>query len=266
MSAQLPKDERSPIVAQVKLRVGADLDVDSFPGNLAFIKELSLDIDSPVTFFVGENGSGKSTLLEAMAVVAGLPICGGGTNDFSAQFRTEERSALAESLILAFTRQPRDRYFFRAESQFHFATLLEQRSEDPDFLDAGGNRADPFKAYGGTSLHQMSHGEAFLSVMQHRFQSGLLLMDEPESALSPQRQLALLALMHEIVAGGASQFFIATHSPILLTFPEAAIISFDHGSLRPVDIEETSHFRITRDLLNNPQAYWRHLAAVDQSG
>ncbi|MDC0936252.1 AAA family ATPase [Pirellulales bacterium] len=256
----------SPIVSNVKLRADADLDADSFPGNLAFIKKLSLDIHSPVTFFVGENGSGKSTLLEAMAVVAGLPICGGGTNDLSTQFRAGEQSVLAESLSLAFSRQPRDRYFFRAESQFHFATLLEQRNADPDFVDANGNRADPFKAYGGSSLHEMSHGEAFLSVMQHRFHSGLLLMDEPESALSPQRQLALLALMHELVAGSASQFFIATHSPILLTFPEAAIISFDHGALRQIDLEETSHFRITRDLLNNPKAYWRHLAAADQSG
>lgn len=101
------------------------------------------------------------------------------------------------------------------------------------------------------------------SVMQHRFERGLFLMDEPESALSPQRQLVLLALMHGLVQTGESQFFIATHSPILLTFPGATIISFDHGELERIDLEETTHFQLTRDLLNNPQMYWRHLAATD---
>jgi predicted ATPase len=109
----------------------------------------------------------------------------------------------------------------------------------------------------------MSHGEAFLSVMQNRFDDGLLLMDEPESALSPQRQLTLLALMYDFVKTGRSQFFVATHSPILLTFPGATIISFDQGQLERIALEDTTHFQITRDLLNNPQMYWRHLAASD---
>jgi predicted ATPase len=134
---------------------------------------------------------------------------------------------------------------------------IEQRRDDPDF---GG---DPFARYGGRSLHKMSQGEAFLSVMQNRFDRGLFLMDEPESALSPQRQLTLLALMHHLVKTGESQFFIATHSPILLTFPGAAIISFDDGALERIDLEDTTHFQITRDLLNNPKMYWRHLAAPD---
>lgn len=252
-----------PFVTHVTLNDNDPLDPEVFPGNLAFTKNLSLEFNSPVTFFVGENGSGKSTLLEAMAVLARLPIGGGGTNELGANYAFPERSSLANSLRLAFLRQPKDRYFFRAETQSHFASLLQQRRDDPDFRAAGGGRADPFGRYGGSSLHQMSHGEAFLSVMQHRFDHGLFLLDEPESALSPQRQLTLLALMHRLVATGNSQFFAATHSPILLTYPGATIISFDEGDLKPIELQDTSHFQITRDLLNNPAMYWRHLAASD---
>ncbi len=255
-----------PYVAQLTLNDTSSLDRNAFPGNLAFTQDLDLSFDSPVTFFVGENGSGKSTLLEAMAVLARLPISGGGMNEYDSNHAFDEQSILAGSLSLAFIRQPKDRYFFRAETQAHFASLLEQRRDDPDFVLAGGLRADPFQRYGGRSLHQMSHGEAFLSVMQNRIDEGLFLLDEPESALSPQRQLGLLALMHNLSRTGKSQFFIATHSPILLTFPGAGIISFDHGPLEQIDLQETSHFKITRDLLNNPEMYWRHLAATDNSG
>lgn len=243
-----------PFVTSVSCKVSEPLDPETFPGNLEFTRDLHVDFDSPVTFFVGENGSGKSTLLEAMAVLARLPISGGGLNEAGANHAFAEESILANSLRLAFIRQPRDRYFFRADTQAHLASLLEQRRDDPYF---GGN---PFALYGGRSLHLMSHGEAFLSVMQNRFDQGLFLMDEPESALSPQRQLALLALMHELVQTGNSQFFAATHSPILLTFPGATIISFDHGKLERIELEDTTHFQITRDLLNNPEMYWRHLA------
>ena len=248
-----------PYVAYVTLNADAPLAPDSFPGMLPFTHDLHLEFDSPVTFFVGENGSGKSTLLEAMAVLARLPISGGGMNESGANHAFAERSQLANSIRLAFIKQPRDRYFFRAETQAHFASLLEQRRSDPDFM------GDPYMRYGGRSLHEMSHGEAFLSVMQNRFDDGLLFMDEPESALSPQRQLTLLALMHSFVRAGRSQFFVATHSPILLTFPGATIVSFDDGKLERIALEDTAHFQITRDLLNNPEMYWRHLAAPDPS-
>ena len=231
------------------------LDRLSFPGKLPFTQDLHVDFDSPVTFFVGENGSGKSTLLEAMAVLARLPISGGGLNEMDANHAFAEQSILASSLRLAFIKQPKDRYFFRAETQAHFASLLDQRRDDPTFL------ANPFSRYGGRSLHEMSHGEAFLSIMQNRFEHGLFFLDEPESALSPQRQLSLLALMVGLVQTEKSQFFIATHSPILLTYPGATIFSFDHGKLERVRLEDTSHFTLTRDFLNNPKMYWRHLAA-----
>ena len=118
---------------------------------------------------------------------------------------------------------------------------------------------DPYARYGGRSLHTRSHGEAFLAILQNRIRSGLLLFDEPESALSPQRQLALLAQMSMLTATGKSQFIIATHSPILLTFPGAQILSFDGDALNPISLEDTSQFQITKGILQNPAVYWKHL-------
>ena len=118
---------------------------------------------------------------------------------------------------------------------------------------------DPYAAYGGRSLHTRSHGEAFLAIIQNRIRSGLLLFDEPESALSPQRQLVLLAHIAKLTAAGGSQFIIATHSPILLTCPGAQILSFDGESIRRVRLSETSHYQITRGILDHPERYWRHL-------
>ena len=243
-----------PFVTSLFLDEDTPLIDDEFPGSLAFTRDLDFEFTAPVTFFVGENGSGKSTLLEAMAVLARLPICGGSLNESGKNHAFAEQSLLAKALRMAFVRQPKDRYFFRAETQAHLASLLDSRREDPEFA------GDPYGRYGGRSLHQMSHGEAFLSIMINRFDHGLFFMDEPESALSPQRQLTLLALMHKLVQTQKSQFFIATHSPILLTYPGATIVSFDRGRLENVALEDTSHFQITRDLLNNPQMYWRHLA------
>jgi predicted ATPase len=137
-------------------------------------------------------------------------------------------------------------FFLRAETFFNFATYLE---------DVGS----PFIAYGGKSLHQQSHGEAFLSLFQHRFEDGLYLLDEPEAALSPQRQLAVLRILHDLTAQKIAQFVIATHSPMLLTFPGATIFSLDAGQIRPVTYQETDHFQITRDFLNAPERYYRHL-------
>ena len=246
-----------PYVTYVELSPNVALDPDQFPGNLPFTRDLHVDFDSAVTFFVGENGSGKSTLLEAIAVLAGFPISGGGTNEAGAGHGLNEQSVLANKLRLAFTKRPRDGYFFRAELQAHFASLLEDRRKDPDF------DRDPYARYGGQSLHSMSHGEAFLSVMQNRFSDGLFLLDEPESALSPQRQLTLLALMYDLTRNKQTQFIIATHSPILLTYPESTILSFDDDRLRTVSLEDTSHFRITSGILNQPGSYWKHLRNSD---
>jgi predicted ATPase len=224
---------------------------DRFPFALPFVASLDLDLSTPVTFFVGENGSGKSTLLEAIAEMCGLPARGGGKNEVELAGR--EGSALAGALSPAFRNRPRDGFFFRAEAQLEFAELLEQRASDPDF------KADPYTRYGGRTLKSRSHGEAFFEVFANRFDGGLYLLDEPESALSPERQLAFLVLLDTLVRIGHTQIIAATHSPILLTYPEAAIVSFDAPSLPRIRADDTTHVRLTRDVLANPALYWHRL-------
>jgi predicted ATPase len=249
-----PRRGRSPFDGQMYLsgvyavpeRIPAG---DRFPYNLPFVRGLDLDLDRPVTFFVGENGSGKSTLLEAIAELAGFHASGGGKEELAEP--PEDRAELSRGLRPRFRHRPRDGFFFRAETLVNFATLLDRRREDPDFL------GDPYARYGGKSLHHRSHGEAFLEVFQHRVHDGLFLVDEPEAALSPQRQLALNYLLRDRVDRGRTQFIIATHSPILLTFPGAAIISFDDGALHRVALTETKHYQITRGILEHPERYWK---------
>lgn len=231
-----------------------------FPLDLPFVRALDVTFTTPVTFFVGENGSGKSTLIEAIAELCRLPVSGGGRNEVGAGHGPQARSELASLLRAAFRRQPRDGYFFRAEFQAHFASLLDQRRADPDFT------GDPFQRYGGRSLHTRSHGEAFLAMLVSWMAPGIILMDEPESALSPQRQLTLLATMAKLANRGDTQFLIATHSPILLTFPGATILSFDAGRLCAVDLKDTAHYQITKGILDNPDRYWKHLLADEEPG
>lgn len=142
-------------------------------------------------------------------------------------------------------------FFLRAETFFNFATYLE-------------TVGSTFRAYGGRPFHSQSHGEAFLSLFQHRFEDGLYLLDEPEAALSPQRQLAFLGILHSLTAPRMAQFIIATHSAMLLTFPGATILSLDSGGIRPVAYEDTDHYRITKDFLDAPQRFYRHLLAEER--
>jgi predicted ATPase len=233
-----------------------------FPFNLPFVRELDVAFTSPVTFLVGENGSGKSTLVEAIAQLCRLPVAGGGRNELPDVHGPHLASELAPALRAAFRCQPPGGYFFRAEFQAHFASLLEARRRDPDFMISG---RDPYERFGGRSLHTRSHGEAFLEMFATWLHPGFLLMDEPESALSPQRQLTLLLRMKQLVENGKVQLVIATHSPIILTFPGAQILSLDSGRIEPVRIEETSHFQITKGLLDAPDRYWHHLLAPQES-
>lgn len=228
-----------------------------FPFCLPFVEDLDVSFRSPVTFFVGENGSGKSTLLEAIAALSRLPVSGGSRSDLGAAHGPERDSALARALRPSFVRPAPDGYFLRAEFHAHFASLLDERFRDPEFRRSG----NPYDHYGGQSLHARSHGEAFMAIIQSRFERGLFLLDEPESALSPQRQLALLARMADMA--NASQFIIATHSLILMTFPDARIISFDDPELPSVPLEQTSHYQLTRNVLNSPAVFWRHLRGRD---
>jgi predicted ATPase len=228
---------------------------EEYPFNLPLIRALDIEFTSPVTFFVGENGTGKSTVIEAIASLCRLPVSGGSRNELAGSHGPDGSSPLAPALRPSFRRRPPDAYFLRSEFQAQFASLLDHRQSDPDFP------GDAYGTYGGRSLHTRSHGEAFLAILQNRIRSGLLIFDEPESALSPQRQLVLLAHMSMLVANGRSQFIMATHSPILLTFPDARILSFDGDAVREVALEDTSHFQITKGILHNPAVYWKHLQA-----
>jgi predicted ATPase len=234
-------------------------DVSQFPFCLPFVANLDLRLRRPVVFFVGENGSGKSTLLEAIATVAGLPTAGGGRNELGNAYTPESESPLSAFLRPSFRGKPTDGYFLRAEYQAHFAQLLNHRHADPDF------RGDPYGRYGGRSLLTQSHGEAFLAVIKG-FAQGLFLLDEPEAALSPQRQLALMAHMLRLTRTGRAQFIVATHSPILMTFPDSQIVDFNVPELPDTTLEQTAHYQVTTGILNHPQRYWKHLADAESSG
>ncbi len=229
-------------------------DFKVYPFSVPSIQSLDeLELDGKVTFLIGENGSGKSTLIEAIAVLAGFNAEGGSKN-----FRFGTRRS--ESCLHQFMRpvrghrRPRDGFFLRAESYFNVATEIERLDAEPL---SGGRVID---SYGGVSLHEQSHGESFLALATHRFKGdGLYILDEPEAALSPQRQLSLLSIINDLVEKRASQFVIATHSPILMAYPEALIYRLAPNGIERVAYEDTEHYRITRDFLNSPERYFRTL-------
>ncbi len=204
-----------------------------------------LDFDRDVTIFVGENGTGKSTLLEAIAVAYGFNAEGGSRNF---NFSTEpSHSELWQYLTLSKGRHAQDGYFLRAESFYNVASEIDQLDRipcpGPPIIDG----------YGGVSLHKQSHGECFLTLVQERFRGkGLYLLDEPEAALSPLRQMTLLAEMDRLVKRG-SQFVLATHSPILLAFPGARVYQFSAEGIEAVDYQETEHFQLMKRFLNDPE-------------
>jgi predicted ATPase len=250
-----------------------------FPFTVPAIASLqSLDLDAPVVCFVGENGSGKSTLLEAIAIAANLPAA--GSIDQARRDPTlESQGVLSRALTLAWRLRTNRGLFLRAEDFFGFQLLLKrERAELTETLDRmeaeyadrsdyaktlamgpiRSSLADMDRRY-GADPDARSHGEAYLNFFQQRLvPHGLFLLDEPEAALSPQRQLSLLAMIFDLVAEGA-QFVIATHAPILLAFPDARIYSFDESPIAEVAWDETEHVRLTRDFLANPGRYLRGL-------
>jgi predicted ATPase len=251
---------------------------ETFPFSVPVIRALeTLDLRTPVTFFVGENGSGKSTLLEGIAAAIGLPTV--GSESVRDDVTLAAQRALAKRLRLAWTTRTHKGFFLRAEDFFGFTKYIARlRSElrarlaeiDVEYADrsawarglaSGPSAASLAELEGryGLDLDANSHGESFLRLFRSRFvPGGIYLLDEPEAPLSPQSQLGLIAMLKEMVADD-SQFIIATHSPILLAFPNATIYTFDERPPRRVPFDELEHVRLTRDFLNDPAAFLRHL-------
>ena len=253
-------------------------DVTRFPFSVPVIRTLErLVFPTAVTFFVGENGSGKSTLLEGIATAARLPAV--GSSDMDADATLAAQRELGQALRLTWTRKTSRGFFLRAEDFFGFAKRLStMRSEfldqigqlEVDYADrsafaralamgpAHRSLAEMEQRY-GIDLDANSHGQSFLRLFQSRFvPNGLYMLDEPEAPLSPQSQLALMAMMQDMLAEGA-QFVIATHSPILLAYPGATIYSFDRAPAAIVPYDELDHVVLTREFLTAPERYLRAL-------
>jgi predicted ATPase len=217
------------------------LGIDGYPLSIPSIRGLgTVEFHPRVTFLVGENGTGKSTLLEAVAVATGFNPEGGTRN---LRFSTRaSHSSLADMLTLARgVRRPKTGFFLRSESFFNVATAIEHLDAEP------GGGPPIIDSYGGRSLHEQSHGESFFALFMNRFgPDGLYLLDEPEAALSPMRQLAFLRRLHELVRDEGCQFLIATHSPILMGYPDADILLLSEAPPRRVALDETEHFQVSR--------------------
>jgi predicted ATPase len=273
----VPPSDLPHFLREIRLRPG-NRDVRRFPFSVPTIRTLGVvRVDTPVTFFVGENGSGKSTLLEAIAMAARLPAV--GSADLRRDTSLDAQRYLADALKLVWTRHAARGFFLRAEDFFGFTKRVSvMRNEflaqlddiERNYVDRSAQAkalatlpvrrslAELEDLY-GVDLDANSHGQSFLKLFKSRFvPGGLYMLDEPEAPLSPQSQLALLVMMHEMIAQQA-QFVIATHSPMLLAYPGARIYSFDSAPVTEVPFEELDHVVLMREFLNGPERYLRAL-------
>jgi predicted ATPase len=250
-------EKDDPFLRKVTLLRESIPSFDSYPFHLNAFRGLeTLNFHPKITYIVGENGMGKSTLLEALAVALGFNP-EGGTINFS--FSTEAtHSELHQYIRLARgINKPQDGFFFRAESYYNLATNIDEMDREP----TGGQRI--INSYGGKSLHQQSHGESFFATFLHRFGgNGLYILDEPEAALSPFRQMAMLSRIHSLINKN-SQFIISTHSPILMAHPDSIIYNLTSEGIKTTSLEETDHYVIMKQFLNNKDRMLRELFKDD---
>lgn len=229
------------------------LEDDSYLNKIAAVRSLAkepLEFDNQISIFIGENGSGKSTLIEAIAIAMGFNP-EGGTRNFT--FSTaDSHSRLYEHITVTKQAHPKDGFFLRAESFYNVASSIDR-------MDKGGGGRPLIDSYGGISLHDQSHGESFLALVKNHFSGkGLYILDEPEAALSPARMMQLLCLIHDLIEKD-SQFIIATHSPILMSYPKAAIYELSDEGIRETVYTETDHYKITRAFIEKPDVMYDHL-------
>lgn len=248
----------SQFISRIALQRDKIDSFEKYPFSLPSVRSLDYIEPHPkITFFVGENGSGKSTLLEAIATSIGFNP-EGGTKNF--RFKTRaSHSILHEYLRVAKGyKRPRDGFFLRAESFFNVATEIENLDAEPSF------GPPVISHYGGQSLHEQSHGESFMALLMNRFgENGLYLLDEPEAALSPQRQLEAMARIHDL-ASANSQFIIATHSPILMAYPDAWIYQFDKSGISKISYQDTEHYQVIRSFIMNPERMLKEIMSDAQ--
>lgn len=237
------------IVKKITLQRNKIESFDKYPFNIDVVKNFKeLNFDSPVTFFVGENGVGKSTFIEALAVSLGMPAEGGTEN-----FRYETKnttSELSEYLRVGTFNKPKMKFFLRAESFYNFSSEVQRLVEEDEFNSL-------YASYGG-NLHECSHGESFIKLVQNRFSDhGLYILDEPEAALSPQRQLSLLCLIDQLVKEG-SQFIIATHSPILISYRDGKILDLNND-FKEVKYKDTDIYSLYKMYLDDTEGMQHRL-------
>ncbi len=237
------------IVTKITLERDRIESFDEYPFNIDVVKDFhELNFDSQVTFFIGENGVGKSTFIEAIAVALGMPAEGGTEN-----FRYETKnttSILSDYIRVSMFNKPKMKFFLRAESFYNFSSEVQRLVEEDDF-------GTLYRSYGG-NLHECSHGESFLKLVKNRFSGkGLYILDEPEAALSPERQMSLLCLINQLVKEG-SQFIIATHSPILISYRDGKILDLNNN-FKEVKYKETDIYNLYKMYLDEPDAMQHRL-------
>lgn len=238
-------------------------DWNDYPFSIPVIRNLTeLRFKSRICFFAGENGSGKSTLLEAIAIHYGFGR-EGGTRNFTNDSTQSNHSVdlLAKALRLSFDKRTGAGYFLRAESLFNSISYMDRLDEEPGFGPPLSN------FYGGRSLHTRSHGETFFTLSDLKFRrNGLFILDEPEAALSPQRQLSFIVLIHDVLRKHKdAQFIISSHSPLLLGFPGAQILSFDEGHIHGIEYEKAASMQVVKRFLNHRESFLKELLRDTQS-
>lgn len=244
---------QSPYLTKISWPANSEIP-DRFPFNVPVLSAPGLQIGflKPVTVLVGENGSGKSTILEAIAANVGFASQGGSRNHNYARNDNEPAEELAKQLRFSWKKRVSRGFFFRAESFFNFASFLESEAEDV------GDVA--YAPYGGKSLKERSHGEAFLTFFAERPDyEAIYILDEPEAALSPQRQLMLMEIIHKLAVLGDAQVIVATHSPILSAMPFAELLSLEDGIIRERSYDTTEHYKLYRRFIEAPDTLFRHM-------